>query len=162
MTEIEVRGQPPSSPERVFWRKAIQEIRKDSIKTVEEAARQLIALITLLSGLYFHAITFSKLPKADSSLKLLFVAPLALWTFCLLAAGSLSIGCDDDTPSNTGDAGVDAAAGGLGTMGGGDADGAGGTTTPDDGIDGGGDTGPAGMPTTYTFASRFNAGAFTG
>ena len=54
MKEYEVEGRPPS-PEHLFWRQAIQEIRKDSVKTVEDAAKQLIALVTLLSGLYFHA-----------------------------------------------------------------------------------------------------------
>ena len=86
MTEIEVRDRPPSSPERPFWRQAIQEIRKDSLKTVEEAARQLIALVTVLSGLYFHAITFGQVPKGSVCLKVLFVGPLAVWGLCLLAA----------------------------------------------------------------------------
>lgn len=85
MKELEIKGQPPS-PERQFWRQAIQEIRKGSVKTVEDAAKQLIALVTLLSGLYFHAITFSQLPKGSTELKLLFVGPLALWALCLLAA----------------------------------------------------------------------------
>jgi hypothetical protein len=85
MKELEIKGQPPS-PERLFWRQAIQEIRKDSVKTVEDAAKQLIALVTLLSGLYFHAITFSKVPQGYADLKVLFVGPLALWALCLLAA----------------------------------------------------------------------------
>jgi hypothetical protein len=85
MTELEVKGRPPS-PEHLFWRQAIQEIRKDSLKTVEDAAKQLIALVTLLSGLYFHAITFGQIPKGSTGLKLLFVGPLAVWALCLLAA----------------------------------------------------------------------------
>ncbi|MFQ5875954.1 MAG: hypothetical protein ACE5JL_19445 [Dehalococcoidia bacterium] len=85
MKELEVKGIPPS-PEHQFWRQAVQEIRRDSVKTVEDAARQLIALVTLLSGLYFHAITFSQLPRGGLYLKLLFVGPLALWVLCLLAA----------------------------------------------------------------------------
>jgi hypothetical protein len=85
MKEIEVEGRPPS-PERLFWRQAIQEIRKDSVKTVEDAARQLIALVTLLSGLYFHAIAFGQLPKGGTGLKLVFIGPLVLWGLCLLAA----------------------------------------------------------------------------
>ena len=93
MTEIETKGRPPS-PEHRFWRQAIQEIRKDSVKTVEDAARQLIALVTLLSGLYFHAITFSQLPKGAVlsvvglrlDVKVLFIGPLAVWVLCLLAA----------------------------------------------------------------------------
>lgn len=89
MKEIQVRGRPPSSPERIFWRQAIQEIRKDSVKTVEDAAKQLIALVTLLSGLYFHAITFSQIPQGYAGLKVLFVGPLALWVLCLLAATSV-------------------------------------------------------------------------
>jgi hypothetical protein len=85
MTELEVRGQPPS-PERQFWRDAIQEIRKNAVKTVDDAAKQLIALVTLLSGLYFHAITFGQIPKGQVGLKILFVGPLAVWVLCLLVA----------------------------------------------------------------------------
>jgi len=88
MKEIEVEGRPPS-PERLFWRQAIQEIRKGSLKTVEDTARQLITLVTLLSGLYFHAITFSQVPQGCAGLKVLFVGPLALWVLCLLAATSV-------------------------------------------------------------------------
>ncbi len=84
MKEIEVEGRPPS-PEHLFWRQAIQEIRKDSVKTVKDAAKQLIGLVTLLSGLYFHAITFGQVPKGDVDLKVLFVGPLGLWALCLLA-----------------------------------------------------------------------------
>lgn len=89
MKEIKVRGRPPSSPEHLFWRQAIQEMRKGSVKTVEDAAKQLIALVTLLSGLYFHAITFSQIPQGYAGLKVLFVGPLALWVLCLLAATSV-------------------------------------------------------------------------
>jgi hypothetical protein len=90
MTELEVKGRPPP-PEHLFWRQAIQEIRKDSLKTVEDAAKQLIALVTLLSGLYFHAITFSQIPRSGTNLKVLFVGPLALWVLCLLAASLVLI-----------------------------------------------------------------------
>jgi hypothetical protein len=85
MTENAKPGRPPS-PERQFWRNAIQEIRKNSVKTVEDAAKQLIALVTLLSGLYFHAITFGQIPKDQVGLKILFVGPLAVWVLCLLVA----------------------------------------------------------------------------
>ncbi|HEX9922005.1 MAG TPA: hypothetical protein VGD99_05035 [Anaerolineae bacterium] len=85
MKELEVEGQAPS-PEHQFWRQAIREIRKDSVKTVEDAARQLIGLVTLLSGLYFHAITFGQAPQGYPDVKVLFVGPLALWVLCLLAA----------------------------------------------------------------------------
>ena len=85
MKELEVEGQPPS-PENQFWRQAIQEIRKDSLKTVTDMGKQLIALVTLLSGLYFHAITFSKSPQGYTDVQVLFVGPLVLWMLCLLAA----------------------------------------------------------------------------
>jgi len=85
MIELEIEGQPPN-PERQFWRQAIQQIRKDSIKTVEETAKQLIGLVTLLSGIYFHAITFTQVPQGYTDVRVLFVGPLALWVFCLLAA----------------------------------------------------------------------------
>jgi hypothetical protein len=83
--EYVVEGQPPPA-EHEFWRQAIQEIRKNSVKTVEDAARQLIGLVTLLSGLYFHAITFSQLPQGSVTNKVLFVGPLALWLLSLFTA----------------------------------------------------------------------------
>lgn len=93
MKELVVKGRQ-ASPERNFWRVAIQEIRKDSIKRVEDAAKQLIAVVTLLSGLYTRAIVFSQVPKDYCidlkwllvDLKVLFVGPLALWALCLLSA----------------------------------------------------------------------------
>lgn len=94
MSELEVKGAPPS-PEGLYWRQAIQELRKDSLKRVEESARQLIALVTLLSGLYFTAISFGQVPKGVSvsltaglqvSVQVLFIGPLVLWMVCLLLA----------------------------------------------------------------------------
>jgi hypothetical protein len=85
MKELEVQGQVPS-PEHHFWGQAIREIRKDSLKTVTDMGKQLIALVTLLSGLYFHAITFGQTPQGYTDVKVLLVGPLVLWVLCLLAA----------------------------------------------------------------------------
>ena len=93
MSEQELRGQPPS-PEHLFWRQALQDLRKNSLQRVEDAARQLIAVITVLSGLYFGAITFGQIPKNYAlnfgakylPLPLLFVVPLALWALSVLCA----------------------------------------------------------------------------
>lgn len=76
----------PRSQEKLFWVQAVREARKDALKTVDEAARQIIGLVTLLSGLYFAAISFGQVPKGVPGLRLLFVAPIALWALSLAAA----------------------------------------------------------------------------
>ncbi len=85
MSDIEIRGRPPSD-QNLFWRQTLEEIRKNSVKTIEETARQIIGLVTLLSGLYFSAIAFGQVPQAYTDVKILFVGPLALWVLTLLAA----------------------------------------------------------------------------
>jgi hypothetical protein len=81
------KSQPAApSPERAFWYELVRELRKDSTRRIEETAKQLIALVTLLSGIYFHAITYSQIPRVDAGLKVLFVGPLAVWAGSLLLA----------------------------------------------------------------------------
>ena len=59
----------------------------ESISSVEGAAKQLIAVNSLLEGIYFHAITFSDLkPQMSESIAALYLAPIALWLFSLIFA----------------------------------------------------------------------------
>jgi hypothetical protein len=84
MSENKIHEQPPP-PERLFWRQAIQEMRRDSLARVEGAARLLIGLVTLVSVAYVHALATGQVPPRYFDLKVLFVGPLAIWGLCALA-----------------------------------------------------------------------------
>lgn len=72
---------------RAFWREVGQGMVKDSLQTVNEAARQVIGVAGILEGLYFHAIAYSDLRGTVSGGALLvYLAPIALLLFSLLAA----------------------------------------------------------------------------
>jgi len=53
-------AQLPEDP-RAFWRETARELVKGSIASCDEVAKQLVAVTSLLEGLYFHAIAFSDL-----------------------------------------------------------------------------------------------------
>jgi hypothetical protein len=71
-----------------FWREIARETVKNSATSVEETAKQLITVIGILEGLYFHAITFGDLKgKITELLPLLtYLSPLIFWLFALIAA----------------------------------------------------------------------------
>jgi hypothetical protein len=46
---------------RAFWREMGKEQIRASVGCVDEAAKQIIGVTAILEGLYFNAITFSKL-----------------------------------------------------------------------------------------------------
>ena len=46
------------SPEEEFWMAKMREMTADSIKSVEEAGKQLIAMITVMQGIYVSVLTF--------------------------------------------------------------------------------------------------------
>jgi hypothetical protein len=60
-------GQPLSEDDptipaiRDFWLERGKGLVKESINTIDETARQIIAIAGILEGLYFHAIAFSDL-----------------------------------------------------------------------------------------------------
>ena len=62
-----VTPQPPdelTAETRAFWRDLGRALVKDSIKSSDELAKQLIAVAGILEGLYFHAIAFGDLRDA--------------------------------------------------------------------------------------------------
>ena len=84
-----IMGEPPTIiPEPdPFWRQNAQKLVEGSIDTLDNMAKQLIALTSLLEGLYFHAITFSDLKGTMSGwLIWIYIAPIALWMLSLLFA----------------------------------------------------------------------------
>ncbi len=49
---------------RTFWLGIGESLVKESVATTDEVAKQLIAVVAILEGLYFHAIVFSDLRDA--------------------------------------------------------------------------------------------------
>ena len=89
MTDTE----PPIIPiePNPFWRENAQKLVGESISTIENVAKQLIAVNALLEGIYFHAITFS---ETFSEVKIvmtgatavIYLAPILLWLLSLIFA----------------------------------------------------------------------------
>ena len=85
----EVQGAQPSAMDR-FWLETARNAAKESIASLEEAAKQLITVTSLTQGIYFAAISFSDLKKAlvvqDQQgwlLVLLFASPIVFWLISL-------------------------------------------------------------------------------
>ena len=57
------RGKPPSTLNQE-WIDAGRALRQDAFKRLEDTAKEVIGLVTLLSGIYFHAIAFSQIRGA--------------------------------------------------------------------------------------------------
>ncbi len=84
-----MNDEPPIvSPEpNPFWRENAQRLVGESISTIEEVAKQLIALNSLLEGIYFSAITFSELkPVLTDLTAAIYLAPILLWLLSLVFA----------------------------------------------------------------------------
>ena len=70
-----------------FWRENAQKLVSQSISTIEEVAKQLIVVNSLLEGIYFHAITFSDVkPILTGWIAVLYLMPIALWLASLVCA----------------------------------------------------------------------------
>lgn len=82
---------PPSKQvEEVFtfWHELGRDVVRNSIKTIEEAAKQIIAVAAILEGLYFHAIAFSDLRGKELTIcsLIIYIAPIILLLVSLIAA----------------------------------------------------------------------------
>ena len=76
-----------------FWLETARTAVRESVASLEEAAKQLIGAVTLVEGIYFAAISFSDLRKVmavqgtEADLRImLFVSPIVLWLVCLFFA----------------------------------------------------------------------------
>ena len=69
-----------------FWKKNAEKLVGESISTIEDVAKELIVVTSLLEGLYFHAITFSDLRTPLSGPAWVYLAPIALWLVSLFFA----------------------------------------------------------------------------
>lgn len=74
------------TPDDLFWLNQMRQLAADSIKSVEEAAKQLIAMITVLQGIYAAVLAFSgikEVPKGDLLATIAYALPIALWLIAL-------------------------------------------------------------------------------
>lgn len=70
-----------------FWKKNAESLVGGSIAAMEDTAKQIIVVTSLLEGLYFHAITFSDLRgELEGGMLVVYLAPLALWLASLSLA----------------------------------------------------------------------------
>lgn len=83
--EKPVQGRSLTKLDR-FWLETAQGAAKESVGALEEAAKQLISVTSLLQAIYFAAISFSELKEGivvedavNWLLVLLFVLPIVLW-----------------------------------------------------------------------------------
>lgn len=81
--------EPPFIPvePNPFWRENARKLVGESISTIEDVAKQLIAVTSLLEGIYFHAIAFSNVkPILTSWIAGIYLAPILLWLLSLVFA----------------------------------------------------------------------------
>ncbi len=75
-------------PNLKFWKDTAKGLLGESVKSIEETAKQIIGVAGILEGLYFHAIAYSDVRGSLGSgwLLLLYVTPLAFWLVSLCFA----------------------------------------------------------------------------
>jgi uncharacterized membrane protein len=84
-----INNEPPVVPARLnpFWKENARKLVGESVSTIEDVAKQLIVVTSLLEGIYFHAIAFSDLSGSLSGgLIWIFLAPIVLWLMSLFFA----------------------------------------------------------------------------
>jgi hypothetical protein len=83
---IELQGRPMTG-EEAHWLKIGQQAPVEGIKSIEEAARQLITITGFLEGVYFAVISFTDVRHIKNDWAYLsFVLPIGLWLVCILFA----------------------------------------------------------------------------
>lgn len=75
----------PAEP-NPFWKKNAEKLVGESISVVEDTAKQFVVVTGLLQGIYFHAIAFSDIRRAEGYSVLIYLAPLVLWLLSLVFA----------------------------------------------------------------------------
>lgn len=88
ITDNRIQALPstPVSDLDKFWISIMQKLTQGSITSTEDAAKQMIAIISLLQTIYFAAVSFSNLKNAlilNDTLVFLFLSPIALWIISL-------------------------------------------------------------------------------
>jgi hypothetical protein len=84
-----MKNEPPIAAHKPnpFWKENAKKLVGESVSTIEEVAKQIIVVTSLLEGLYFHAITFSDLRGSLSGDMVgVYLAPIVLWLASLFFA----------------------------------------------------------------------------
>ena len=84
----DIRHGIPPSQEDLKYLELMDAARKDSLRAIEDAAKQLIGLNGIISGIYYGAVAFSKLSAAAlaGNNRIIFLAPVLLWLASLIVA----------------------------------------------------------------------------
>ena len=70
-----------------FWRENAKKLVGESIYSIEEVAKQLILVNSLLEGIYFHAITSSDIKTVlNGWTAVIYIGPVVLWLLSLISA----------------------------------------------------------------------------
>ncbi len=89
MNEENIENGLPLSNEDKIWLERMKNLTTDSIKSVEEAAKQLIAMITVMQGIYAAVLAFSgikRIPEDNLIAALFYALPIVLWLLSLFFA----------------------------------------------------------------------------
>ena len=89
MNEEIIEEGTPLTTEDEFWMARMREMAGNSIKSVEEAAKQLIAMITVMEGIYGAVLAFSgikEIPQGKVWAVFFYVSPILLWLVSLFFA----------------------------------------------------------------------------
>jgi len=86
-------GLPPAAVES-FWLETARSMARESVNSIEEAAKQVIAIASVAQTVYFAAISFSRLrmvigrlaPMEQIIVALALISPLVCWVFALYFA----------------------------------------------------------------------------
>ena len=71
-------------PNLKFWKQTAKGLLTESIKSIEEAAKQIIGVTGVLEGLYFHAIAYSDVRVGLKDWEaLVYILPLLFWLVSL-------------------------------------------------------------------------------
>jgi len=74
------------SPDDIFWMGKMQELAGKSLESIEAAAKQLIAMITTMQGIYAAVLAFSgisTIPKGSKWAAFFYALPILLWLVSL-------------------------------------------------------------------------------
>ena len=85
---METTTHTPASTDDAEWQAVLDATIKDSLHAVDDAAKQLTSLSGLISGVYFGAVSLTKMSAGAAPMpnRALFLVPMALWLGTLLGA----------------------------------------------------------------------------
>ena len=89
MNEEKIEEGIPLTPDDEFWITKMKEITADLIKSIEEAGKHIIGMITVMQGIYAAVLAFSgikEIPEANILAAIFYVSPILLWLISLFFA----------------------------------------------------------------------------